>query len=373
MMREYIPKEKEQASGFMKALHRAVGSLTDGLDLLVTNAQLLLQMIVWGQDDGTSSLDDTRELWHALGYPDFFVDVIAQLSPRLRDDKIVCDAACRAWEPGKLLDIWLVIRKFRGFSQARFGSVGRCLLALVSSLLVGTEVYAHKILNSVGHCYYLSQFNRLTHDHKVMAVTLCLACRVPEELILAVLADDRIIGRVDEYAAHLSDEHSRLESFSGHVWERLSTVLDGTMDGGVLSSNSRRASHVGRAYIDRLVLLPLREPPFSWANGDIEANLRNSIRAKDLTRPMAIALQRRVALGDDVKPLSLVVLALTLIQCSTNRVEQDHVVRDCLLCARGFLLTTIVKGAATGLVVAQWCTELSRRARCTHVCVVTWT
>ena len=196
---------------------------------------------------------------------------------------------------------------------------------------------------------------------------------MPEKLLLVLLADDRIIGRVDEHAAHLSDEHKRLEPLSDHVWGRLSTVWDGTMDGGVLSSNSRRASHVGRACIDRRVFLPLREPTFSWANGDIEANLRNSIRAKDLTHPMAIALQRRVALGDDVKPLSLVVLALTLIHCSANRVEQDHVVRGCLLCARGFLLTTIVKGAATGLVVAQWCTELSRRARCTHVCVVTWT
>ena len=77
-MREYIPNEKEQASGSMKALHRAVGSLIDGFDLLVTNAQLLLQMIVWEQDDGTSSLDDRRELWHALGYPEFFVHRTAE-------------------------------------------------------------------------------------------------------------------------------------------------------------------------------------------------------------------------------------------------------------------------------------------------------
>ena len=52
MMREYIPKEKEHASGFMKALHRAVGSLIDGLDLLVTHAQLLLRLIAWGERRG---------------------------------------------------------------------------------------------------------------------------------------------------------------------------------------------------------------------------------------------------------------------------------------------------------------------------------
>jgi hypothetical protein len=113
MMRDYIPTYKEQASGFMKALHRAVGSLIDGLDLLVTHAQLLLQMIVREQDDGTSSLGERRELWHALGYPEFFVDVIAQLNPRLREHGIVCDAACRAWEPGNLLDTWLFIWKCR--------------------------------------------------------------------------------------------------------------------------------------------------------------------------------------------------------------------------------------------------------------------
>jgi hypothetical protein len=213
MMREYIPKEKELARGFMKSLHRAVGSLIDGFDLLVTHAPTLLEMIVWEPDDGTSSLDERRELWHALGFPEFFVDLIVQLNPRLRGDVLVCDADCRAWEPGKMLDIWLYIWKFRGFNEARFGSVGICLRALVSSLLVGTEPFVHKIINSGAHCYHLTQFNRLTHDHKVMAVTLCLACRVPEKLILAVLKDDRIIGRVDEFATHLSDEHIRLENF----------------------------------------------------------------------------------------------------------------------------------------------------------------
>ena len=117
----------------MKALHRVVGSLIDGFDLLVTNAQLLLQRIVWEEDDDTSSLDVRRELWHALGYPEFFVDVIAQLNPRLRDDKIVCDVACRAWELGKLLDIWLFTWKLRG--STRLGS-DRLVVAFARWFLV---------------------------------------------------------------------------------------------------------------------------------------------------------------------------------------------------------------------------------------------
>ena len=131
MMKQYLPLGKDCGKMFLKSIHVACAALRNGFDLLVKGVPLLMNMIEWDETDG----DDpalVEELWRRLGMNAKMLPDMVALNPRVRDGRIHCNAACRAWPNicERVAAVYIYTWRFRDFCEGRFGSLGPCCRTL---------------------------------------------------------------------------------------------------------------------------------------------------------------------------------------------------------------------------------------------------
>jgi len=322
----YLPKEKEEARGFLKDLHVGIASLRNSVAALVLNVASHVESIEWADREG--SFGDALALWMALEFKPEVAEDLARLDPRVVNGRLRCNRECKLWPnaAGRIAALFQEVWHHRDFCETRFGTLGPSLRKLVATSLIGTDIYVRRLCATPGiRTYRLNGWKKLRPSHWRYAVTLCLSAKVGEALSIRCMKDDRLARRPKFYQAIMPLEMSALAAVPKYVFQRLAALCgDEAYTGAQCQSEVIHAGLVQVAYVDRAVFVELRQPPWSLCDGDAEAKLVALGEAGPQTHPAARKLQRLVRDKWPMPELKQVVGLLELVKWSTLQVEQMH-------------------------------------------------
>ena len=109
--------------------------------------------------------------------------------------------------------------------------------------------------------YHLGQFRKLTVAHLKMMCVASLAARVPEALIRAFLADDRLLRRIDHYQQVEAEALASLSGIGVYTFRRLAQISQGSFTETSLAHAVQQTARIALAYLSRELWFPLEQAP----------------------------------------------------------------------------------------------------------------
>ena len=159
----------------MKRMWIVVEALRSSLDQLVVALPLWLEAHLQ-YEDFVSDVD-LDMLWSLLGVPDEMRAEFVDLELRFEGDalKISSRFALDPEAPQRVTNCFMYLFQFQGWSDTRWGAVGRCTRRLMSCLLLGlTSLVAHLRSDASQSDYFIQGFANL--DEEIIAMVPLLRC-----------------------------------------------------------------------------------------------------------------------------------------------------------------------------------------------------
>lgn len=200
-------------------------SLRHSYSILVKHLPCWIRSVLCFQD---WNLRESQLLYQLLEVDDEWARTFSDLEIRFVDGKLC--VAERHRTRADLLDVIIVCIlkawRFRQFSEGRFVTVGRCSRQLILSMLFGLEHYVGYVLKQGESQYYLGGVSRnLVPKVKCMTAMLALASKPSDNVLHAIMTDDRVPKMLPELDASMVRDLEALTSIPDSVW----SVVSGTI------------------------------------------------------------------------------------------------------------------------------------------------
>jgi len=212
-------------------------------------------------------------LWEALGADAKTVKEIQDLGFSLQDDEpCVADDVPMDTLLTRVKDLMLDLWKLRSFSWGRWVGGGEPCRKLMGSILSGLGGVVKQVIVSEDESnYYINGFTRLGDDAKALYCVEGLASYPSEQVLRAILKDNRLAQRgkeLEEIAAATMDWLSTLPST---VWETLASVSG--LETETYKSMVIHAAHVSVSFMSWRVFSALKEYPWRLMQGNLDEQL----------------------------------------------------------------------------------------------------
>ena len=278
---------------------------------------------------------EASQLWTVLGVSVEHLEVLTESRCIWQDGKLrVLDTYLDTSEwlerlSCTLFDLW----RFSSWTMSRWATLGPASRNYVVSMLLG---YGHMFetlcqLQAIGGLEQAG-YERITDDGKRLLVSTALVSHTSETFLTAVLEDNRVALRKDEYKQAMVEEVEMLQQLPHWVWTSLCSLIP-DCDDGELKSFVLAGSLASYAYLDFKVFSEADQFPWRLVRGPLDQSvdyLANLSEAPDepVTQRLHVLLQSGVLSQDRVKD----VLAMLGQVCWTA----DHVtvLESCCLSAR---------------------------------------
>jgi len=184
--------------------------------------------------------------------------------------------------------------------------------------------YVEAILAAGYPKYYIKGFRKTVQCLRHYTVVCAVATRPAEVFINKLFEDDRIAAKLPEFEALLRSEVTAVHELPEFIYDRLAPVIGEDVSPDDLRSQCCRAADTCAGYIDRLVFVDARLPPWNLTRGDPDRNLDDLAAGPEPEHPAAKKIRKLTQDGHNRKELKMVIVLLSLIRWSTLQVEQAH-------------------------------------------------
>ena len=312
-----------------KETFQIVRALRDGSEDLHQNLRpWLLQHIAYVPH----SVEDEHELvdyWRLFKMDDDMAHKLARRRVKFQDDQLQVSEDYKD-EAGLfqfLIGVMLFAMRFKKFSTGRFLAVCDVMTAFLCAVSLGLVSLIRFTLHRIGeHNYYLRQA-ALINDHILMyACVAALGTRPCNDLLAALMGDDRLCLHAVAYEAKFKAMVDELWNIPLVTWSRLASVLGSDPPAPLeLRKSVLSAAETAGAYIHRQFFMQVKQYPWCLAIGNIIDNVRHLwalvIPPEEPTANKIWKLgQRGVALFGLERAIKL----LRQVRFSTMVVEQLH-------------------------------------------------
>lgn len=268
---------------------------------------------------------DSAEYWQALGVDPDMVEELCQLNPVWLDGELCVSPEAQEQDcvMERLTGVMLYLFRFRKFTESRWttlGAASRGLVCAMSVGLVGLMAYV-RAMPGVSD-WHLHGFARLVDEGKHFVCVCGLAAAVPDSILVALLKDDRVAGRVSMLDDLMREEFTRLADLPTPFWARLETLCAAT--GPELRADAMRVATIAGGYIDKKLLRVARDWPWRLADGDVEANLEELASQDEVLEPVTAKIKQLLHWRFNRQALVAGVQLLAEVHWTTTGVEQGH-------------------------------------------------
>eukprot|EP00971_Amphidinium_carterae_P273035 5419067-Amphidinium_carterae.1 len=173
--------------------------------------------------------------------------------------------------------------------------------------------------------YYFNGFQRLGLEVRFFLVVAAVLGVLINELVLDIMADDRLLLHVERFRATLGQATQYIEHLPDVVWTRLAIMATGHEHFYEFRSTVLDALRVALAYIHERIGRQLDEYPLSLIHGSVQVNLKGLGEATEKPHDVfAAKLWALIRIGYDTKRLAEFLTLLQNLPFSTLTVEQAH-------------------------------------------------
>lgn len=204
-------------TSLLKDIYIGIEALRNSYDLLQRFLGSWVSQVVRFVEQPVSA-EVLAELWIALGISADMVEVLAhdlhliwkdgflEVDARLQGDSDLLEKVS-----GCLLYIW----KWKSVCESRWCTVGTSCRVVVGGFLSGIQSLVSAIKKAPNtSTYYLNGFDRFTPDNLALVATAALAAYPSEALLMEILEDDRVLGRLLQLEECMQEEMQWLASIS---------------------------------------------------------------------------------------------------------------------------------------------------------------
>lgn len=314
----------EDPEALLKDMYIAMEACRHGYSALHDNLRWWLLRVVRFKSTGFRH-EHALEFWGALGVDEDMVHIAAQLNLVWVGGELCVNPAAEGSADlmDKLSGLVLYLFRFRKFTQSRWTTLGECSRVLVCAMSVGLIGFVESLRVTPGVSdWHLRGFGRLGDEGKRFVSLCALAASVPDAVLVALLEDDRVAGRVAHFEGLLKHEFGCLANLSTTFWTRVASLSTATAS--ELRSDALRVATIAAGYIDHKLLRVARAWPWRIADGDIDANLTELSNQGEVMEPTTVKIQQLVGMGFNRAALTSAIELMRQVHWTTTGVEQGH-------------------------------------------------
>ena len=274
-VQELLPDLKEGLSD----LFIVIESLRNSFDHLQDALWPWLKRTVDFVDKSHESDEEVRQLWTTLGVGEKWLPKFVLFKPWFSNGKLEVSQACQGMDNAiaEIRSLAVYIFRWRKASSSRWCTMSPSCRNLVASECFGLSALVKYVRSSASsNEYYLHGFARWGPELRFFTLVCALSGEVADVFLRDIMADDRILRKVDELEERMRVEVKRLDEMPTALWEKFASTLPPPSEDSVftcLRTFVVTSGLIAQAFIKRKVLLMARAPPFDLTQGDIEQNV----------------------------------------------------------------------------------------------------
>lgn len=222
----------------------------------------------------------------------------------------------------RVMHVW----RFKKLSEGRWTSVSSSARSLCAALALGLDSVVGFVRGLPAESdYYLHGYSRFSDSLRRACGVICVAGWVSDQLVEAVMEDDRVCLRAGELHETMLGELRFVGRISFDHFQRLATCVSPETDASSLRADCLQAAWVAASFFWRQVLSEAWRPPWSLAQGDIGLNLQHLASPNSIPENVTAAKNQQLArLGWRPLVLQEALQLLGHLSWSTLSVEQGH-------------------------------------------------
>ena len=269
-----------------------------------------------------------RDVWQALDVEMETVEVLSEhLQLRFEGGQLLIREGCQALPHFELLDIietaLFAVFKFKKWSESRWLTAGGAARTMIASMLCGLEdLIAYIREHEKNRKWYINGFARLKGDRKVFFAKCALISKVTDGFLAEVIEDNRVALHAERLWGTLAEDLHVLVMTPDHMWATVASIAGTTTE--ELRSACIAGGHITYGFVQRRVLGPAHELPWTLVRGDIEANLAELRSEPQPQEPVSKNIWKLLRMGYSTKKLVHAMKLLADCPWTTVPAEQQH-------------------------------------------------
>ena len=243
---------------------------------------LASQLLDWvaetlGVHESYTDPETVTTVWVTIGVESDVADQLADIDLEWRDDHLSVKVSVRdrAGLVGHIVSFCLFLFRFRKFTDSRWCTTGPASRTMCAAYTVGLGPYMTHI-RSLPLCsdFKAHGFDRMTEIGRVFCAVTGLCSYVPDGVLMELLVDDRIGGRLSVLEAAVSTEQKYLANLPDYVITRLCSAMQLTTATPTgLRNHVMRVAAVAACYIGDHTLKPYRAGVWKLLAHDITIDI----------------------------------------------------------------------------------------------------
>lgn len=275
-------------------------------------------------EDRLEAPEVLRDLWLACGADADLIGELVDLRLLQRGDRIVVRQGSedkRLFE--RVLFCMFSIWRLRRFNESRWGSVGAACRSNIGARLCGLGLLVETILKDPAQSnFHIGGFSKAGKDELEFMTVAALSCYPTDAALLALVADTRLVKRLEHLVGMVEDEMRLLIEMDDAVWDIFARVCG--WHGRRLRSQVLTAAHCSIAGMHWRVFSEVRKYPWRLAQGDINANLQRLREEGEPEEPTTAKIWHLLQLGWNAEVLKEAVGLLAEVAWGTKVAEEQH-------------------------------------------------
>ena len=248
------------------------------------------------------STEICREKWLCLGIPMGMLDQFVLVNPRWRHKQLEINEKV-AGMPDRYDVIHSTIMfscRWRQFCETRWGAKGECDRMHCVSFQCGIEglvplVVADKTILHTD----IGGFRRLTPALKKYFSVGAISSFAAESILCSLLADDRLLMKVEHLKESLADEIAYIQNLSDYPYDCIAGCCGDDFNGTMLRDACSKVAITSAAYMNEHLFRQTETYPLSLAVGNVEENVdRLMADTTDIKEPTTRKIKRLLQEGD---------------------------------------------------------------------------
>ena len=318
-----------------KVAHIVIASVRQGVTALQDWAPDFVLRHVEFCEEPSGSPEEIAIFWRMLGVEEPFIDEFVLLDPRWKGNSLLisarlesdADSLCRT---ARLL---MYVLHFEDYVSTRWCGVGNAMRLYLRARAMGLSGLVAFCKERKVCQFHLAGYEQLVPSVAGFMAVAALGAYPAEAFLKEVLTDDRILRRMGEFRAALSEETSYLANLPPYVWSRLTDYVEGSYSAVELRDLTMKCAMISGAYIEKETLGPLDREPFTLAQGDIRGKLeRLACAAPPSSDPVTRKVQFLLHAGyESTDRMGRAFQMLQDMPFSVHMVEQAHGLGACLM------------------------------------------